>query len=46
MEAARHEMETVYQGWRSVLGEGHPRTQIARIVLDNLQPPAVITMKP
>jgi hypothetical protein len=31
-------METVYEGWRSVLGEGHPRTQIARIVLDNLQP--------
>lgn len=37
-DAARLEMEKVYEGWRAVLGEGHPRTQIARIVLDNLQP--------
>jgi hypothetical protein len=37
-EDARREMETVYQGWRNVLGEGHPRTQLARIVLDVLQP--------
>ncbi len=37
-DAARQEMEKVYEGWRTVLGEGHPRTQIARIVLDNLKP--------
>jgi len=38
-EAARHEMEIVYNGWRDVLGERHPRTQTALLVLENLKPP-------
>jgi hypothetical protein len=37
-EAARIEMEKVYEGWRAVLGESHPRTQVARLVLDDLRP--------
>jgi hypothetical protein len=32
------EMEAVYEGWRVVLGEGHPRTQEALLVLEKLKP--------
>jgi hypothetical protein len=37
--AAFREMEIVYHGWRVVLGEEHPRTQTALLVLENLKPP-------
>jgi hypothetical protein len=36
--AALQEMEAVYEGWRQVLGEGHPRTQEALLVLEKLKP--------
>jgi hypothetical protein len=42
-EAARIEMEKVYEGWRSVLGESHPRTLVARLVLDDLRPVLSLT---
>lgn len=36
---ARSEMEKVYEGWKDVLGEGHPRTQSALLVLEQLRSP-------
>lgn len=36
IESAREEMEATYEGWRRVLGEGHPRTLAARMMLQSI----------
>ena len=39
LSEARVEMEKVYAGWRGALGDGHPRTQEALLVLERLRAP-------